>query len=296
LALCTRTPDDGTISGVPFRPIETVDQLPAIGTHREELNLDFKATLKDTKQAEIAKDVAAFANAAGGTLLIGATEDAATNTLGGWVPISSPDAHAAVTAVVEAVKERCSPSPVIDPKVIERSLGSFVVAVNVWPFPLLPVSVRVSADPALTDKQWNTWAVFVRVGNVTKNFTPEQAAMLMIPQLRQTISLLDAVPHDRRQSMRISFRMFHMTVGQRERVAYGDLVEVRPLENVAVFRSAKVKRHDHDATVPVDVAFHVPLNAIDAVWSEPHDHWSLRVNGWFRFVEGKGLFYLPNEE
>ncbi|MDF3069176.1 MAG: putative DNA-binding domain [Polyangiaceae bacterium] len=58
------------------RLIETWNALPrASGSHlQERLWFDLKETYASGKRAEMAKDVAAFANAEGGVLIIGAKE------------------------------------------------------------------------------------------------------------------------------------------------------------------------------------------------------------------------------
>ena len=60
---------------MPFKPVLSITDLPTVGTSREAFNYDFKCTVAGTKpttHAEMAKDVASFANASGGTILVGA--------------------------------------------------------------------------------------------------------------------------------------------------------------------------------------------------------------------------------
>lgn len=281
---------------MPFQPIQKREDLPEIGARREALNLDFKQTVEGAPVAELAKDVAAFANASGGTVLVGANEDASSGTLQGWVPMSKEKADAARASFDMAVRDWCSPAPVFSPEVIERESGQYVVAVNVWPYPLLPVSVRVKTDKALTGRAWDAWVVFVRVGTHNKPFTPEQAAMLMIPSVRHAVMMLDSIPDNKRTSVRVFLRD-HQT--DRQLRAHLALKCVDPLQNVAVFQGTSDPR-------PGDIAFqfvaawppvHIPLSDIDAVWSMQSGDWCLKVNGSIGTTTGDRAgepFYIPS--
>ncbi len=278
---------------MPFRPVITPTDLPTIGARREDLNFDFKREILKATQEELAKDVAAFANASGGTILVGADENFSTNALSGWFPLSETDAAGVKTAYENAVRNRCSPPPVIDVQVIPWTAEKYVVAVNVWPYPLLPVGVRVNPDKTVAGKKWDAWIVFVRVGTGTKAFLPEQAAMLMIPTVRHALMLLDGIPSNRRAGITTFFRMPQMVQdSQIRKRAHLDLLEVRPLENAAVFRGAQIQK-PNTYKVPAGI-FHVPLNEVEAVWSLQDGTWCLKLKGQIQAVDGKP-FYVPNE-
>jgi predicted HTH transcriptional regulator len=83
---------------------------------------------------EAAKDIAAFANALGGVILIGADEDKKRGMLGRYSPLTDPEAKTARDAWGEAVETRCSPKPMVNLVNVPCGQGC-VVAVNVWPFP-----------------------------------------------------------------------------------------------------------------------------------------------------------------
>src|SRR5947207_14973186 len=94
-----------------FKLIMRPEDLPPVGSAREILALDFKRDLYDlAKPFEMAKDVAAFANASGGSILVGADEDQARHVLASYKPISGEAIAAAQRGAVSgAVRDRCGP-------------------------------------------------------------------------------------------------------------------------------------------------------------------------------------------
>ncbi|MBK9035465.1 MAG: ATP-binding protein [Myxococcales bacterium] len=62
---------------------------------------------------EKAKDVAAFANHLGGTILIGAQEDRSSQVLT-YNPLTSKEADDSEKAIAQAINNRCRPTPLIN--------------------------------------------------------------------------------------------------------------------------------------------------------------------------------------
>lgn len=124
----------------------------------EGATIDFKAVL-DPKWPgfRLARQVAAFANAIGGTLLIGAVEEPGTDRLGTYRPLSHDDAVAVEKRYGDAVKDLCSPKPLIDINAIQKD-GGVVVAVNVWPFPGQAVGVRARVEQTAPHDRHSTGA------------------------------------------------------------------------------------------------------------------------------------------
>lgn len=90
-------------------------------------------------RCEAAKDIAAFANTRGGSILVGAREG--TFSIAKYEQIMELAAKHCAEEYVTALKE-CSPRPVIDPRVIRYENG-FVVRVIVEPYPAPPVAVNL---------------------------------------------------------------------------------------------------------------------------------------------------------
>src|SRR6266704_549497 len=112
----------------PIRSAADVQQRLIVRTTKENHWLDFKSALGGDGP-ENARDVAQFANASGGTLVIGALESA--RILTGFDNVPKP---ATVIAQVEAsVGGNLTPVPIIEPYIIEAAHGKNVVVVNVPP-------------------------------------------------------------------------------------------------------------------------------------------------------------------
>ncbi|MBK6692428.1 MAG: ATP-binding protein [Myxococcales bacterium] len=123
-----------------FAPITTAAHLPAADSAYERSTLDFKATSSPKPTFEQAKDVAAFANRFGGTILIG-FEERGDGRVGVLKPLTESYAAGVKNAVSNAVRDRCRPSPTVDIDVIAVGEDQRVLAVNVSPFFGQPVGV-----------------------------------------------------------------------------------------------------------------------------------------------------------
>src|SRR5947209_3105685 len=95
-----------------FIPYTDSTSLPAIGAGFEQAVLDFKLEAETTDAFQRAKDVAAFANHLGGTLLVGAKE--ANGVVAAYVPLTFAVATQVQDGFSQAVSQRCSPRPLID--------------------------------------------------------------------------------------------------------------------------------------------------------------------------------------
>jgi hypothetical protein len=271
-------------------PLFDPRELPEPGASREGLQLDLKATVDAKNGFELAKDVAAFANSAGGTILVGAHEGA-NNTLGKYAAMAESLAGTIRDAYNKAVSARCAPAPIVDPVLIPRD-GGWLVAVNVWPFPGQPVGVS-TRDHSRGGVGDNGWAFPLRTGVHTIFLKPEQLPMLMVPDARRVAILLEQVPLERRQKVQV-FWHDATSNGRHLQDRYLALVEVRPLENVAVF----VNRNVIDEMYPtmssgVTKALHLPLDAIRSVWSDGDGDWAVLITGRIEETVQHWLAWFP---
>jgi len=131
----------GNVPPVAF-PVSTQNDLPPVGGGREQFDFDCKGDVDETDTFELARDVAAFANLAGGVILVGAVEDPARGVIRKYRPMAEERAHLIAGAYSKSVAQRCSPAPLIDPTVLPLE-GAHIVGVNVWPFPAQVVGVRI---------------------------------------------------------------------------------------------------------------------------------------------------------
>jgi hypothetical protein len=173
------------------RQIIAAADLPPPGTSRERLDVDFKERIDPSNPFELGKDLAAFANASGGVVLVGAKET--NNHLDRYTPLSEIDATETREAFAKAARDRCHPPPVVDPVVLPQGAGH-VVAVNVLPFPGQPVGVWVECDKKKDGFGGRAYVFPVRVGIHTVFFRPEQLPMLIATDVRRVVSLLEGIP------------------------------------------------------------------------------------------------------
>jgi len=254
-------------------PLITRDSgLPSLGS-TETNTLDFKARYKRASGPpfdtfEMAKDVAALANAMGGTLLVGAQEDETGGVLKAYLPLTESDAKETTTAFEQAVKDRCSPSPVVNIERIHHSNG-YLLAVNVAPFPGQAVGVQVKGDKA---NGWGdiTWVFPLRVGTQTKPLRPEQLAMLMSPEYRRISILLG----DIKPGAQVYLEWPGSGSPDWAAFTFGS---VQPIENMIVIQWDRNRQ-----------TIHIPIDRILSVW---HDRtWRILIQG-VLMQKSSGIFY-----
>lgn len=240
-----------------FQPVTSPGDLPEAGSNAENLAFDIKQDVNPRAYAELAKDVAAFANATGGVILIGAAEDRKHGIIGRYMPVAADRAKQIRDAYNQAVRDRCSPRPLVNPVVIPCQEGS-VVAVNVWPFPGQAVGVRIEKEPL-------AFAFPFRTGVETIWLSAEQLPMLMVPEIRRISILLAAIPNGAWVVV-ITANEWRFT-----------LEDVRMLENVVVLTL-------RESPVTGDglhrgLKFHLPIDVIRSVWKDAEGTWQLRIAG-----------------
>ena len=244
--------------------------LPAVGHGYERATLDLKARCNLGKTVHLAKDVAAFANHLGGTILVGATE--ANSRVGAYTPLTEADTAATQDAISKAVADRCSPRPVLDFARYREGTG-FVLAVNVQPFIGQAVGVRVMADKASGGYGGDAYAFPLRSGSDSAYLLPEQLAMYMLPNLRRLeIMLAPLQPGDR------------ITVLGRT----GQGVPAQP--HVVKFKTIDVRlgsltvEFDKNLAGSADAC--LPLDAIRGIW-KADKRWHLSVKGQINPADGQ---------
>lgn len=240
--------------------IEREDQLPPAGPvdhrSREKLDIDFKRFADKAKISEHAKDLAAFANSVGGTLLVGADNES-NPTLLNYPGIRGQTA-AEVRSIYEQAGMLCSPTLIVDTIPISAG-GVQLVAVNVDPF----IDQLVGA-PAPNDG----WRFPVRRASQTDFVTPENIPMYIHRQARRSYLLLTSIPVTERRDVTIYFpRVANGMTG-----ALDTSHQLLTLESVPQDRNHIVLR---DGTRQV----RVPLADIVDVWAPADGSWAIKVSG-----------------
>jgi hypothetical protein len=238
-----------------FRPLTSTSKLPDTGAVETDV-LDFKGSIEPEKDGtidyvELAKDVAAFANAEGGTLLVGAFEDRRRGILGCYKPLTPEFVKQVRDAYSRAVAKFCSPSPLHDSQTIPFETGA-VVAVNVSAAIGQVVGVRARVDEA--------WFFPRRVGIETVNLRAEQLPMFMVPEIRRIAILLRGVP----ENHRLFLSQMTRTNSQGERAYFRSVDEAA---NVVILADEN------------NEAWTIPLDRIESVWEDPKG-WHLAYRTW----------------
>jgi len=247
-----------------FKPIFTGSDLPRPRIDRESNVLDFKAYVRPTteeQKTEIAKDVASFANADGGSIVYGAIE-AAGGLLDSYAPIAlEADAESFRQSVRDIAKTRCSPPLTIDVRTLARD-GGWVVVANVFSAPGQATGVTLRWDVRQTGKRIDTYFFPIRVGDSSdpEILNPEQIAMLMIPSLRRTLSMLRQIDIAGKEVVYVHENRFTQdTHPMRPAGRAMVLIELSELGNFAHF--VPKDGQDKDA-----VPYVVPLDAVQIIY------------------------------
>lgn len=233
-----------------LRPILAVDDLPEVGAATtEHLTCDFKVKAAGSR-FEMAKDVAAFANCYGGTILLGAAE--AIGAFGKYVPMDLASASIARREYEQAVRGRCNPAPLVSVDTIPYGgEQEVVVAVNVSPAIATPVGVRVKGDVADGFGE-SAYASPMRVTTQTIYLQPGQLSVLMLPKTRLAVVLLSRF----RGGDRLTLQYLRAQHGG---VYFEDAIfeSVDPLLNRVRLKLGGLDRN-------------MPLDAIESIWEDAH--------------------------
>jgi hypothetical protein len=253
-----------------FRRIASWSDLPRQSAPivRESYELDFKAHVEPDDRGEHAKDMAAFANTFGGTIVVGATENANSIDYHGL----PPEKAARIAKGYElAHRDWLSPKPRIDVKEFPAGDASRVmVAVNVEPLPGQIVGAAAyRRDGSVGDKSTG-WRFPYRVGRETEWLRPEQLPMMMDPITRRTAILLEAIPVEQRNEVQVEC-WYEYVPGGKPQVCAVQHDGVDLMANVF-----KVISRDG-----IDAHIRIPLDDVSAVWEIAPARWRVRVHGLF---------------
>ena len=254
-----------------FVPYSQSSLLPDEGGDYERATLDLKRSVDPKGGFHIAKDVAAFANHLGGTLLIGVTEN--RGRVAKYMPLGPADIAETRQAVSNAVRDRLSPKPLVDMAVVPRGDGG-IVAVNVWPFIGQPVGVRVTADKEADGHGGDAYVFPLRTMVDSVYLLPEQLPMFMLPALRRTVILLNSIPPGA-----IVHVIALSTSGSREE-GHCRITRIDELKNVVKFEPLpkQTPGAPHGGWITADKTY--PLDLIASV-SESIGKWDVYVRAWY---------------
>ena len=241
-----------------IQPIRTENELPPEERSYESLRYDFKGTVNPDDRAEMAKDVAAFANAVGGVILVGA--DAQGERLVRYQPLPQDHADKVLRSYDLAVRDLCSPKPVVEVAPIHHGDG-VVIAVNIWPFPGQPVGVAADRNSAVAA---TSFRFPYRTGTNTIFLAPEQLPMFMLPDVRRVAILLSSIPPEERKRVVLLGRA--RCAGDPTSRQIGSLEEL-DLEEVTMKNTVTFQKISAFGDV------YIPADSIDHVYRDADDGW-----------------------
>jgi hypothetical protein len=244
----------------------------AVLSKREDFVLDFKGprSPKENDLGENAKDMASFANVLGATILEGAAErpDGSVNLIG----LSREDARVIEQAYETARTLHCSPSPVVNTVTIPLSDEKVLLAVNVEPMPDAVVGARYVTKENPKDKRCY-WRFPLRSGRDTSYVEPAMFPMMMNPQIRRKIIMLEGIPLSERRRLLCSR-------GGDVRTASGIVKKEewfveQKVWHVDVMRNVLTLRLEDFNSDPLDI----PLDDVGRIWGQARGGWRIEVLG-----------------
>lgn len=264
-----------------YTRIETAAGLPPEGSlndrAREKSDLDFKTFADKATMWEHAKDVAAFANALGGVIVVGGDIESAPGQL--LYPGIVGQTVKQVEKLYNDAAQLCSPSPVVDVVPIPLDPKRSVVAVNVEPYldQLVASPAKIRDDHGNPSIQKDAWVFPVRQAAQTEWIKPENLAMYMNRDVRRAVLMLAKIPADKRASVRVSFhkkdkRGNPLHSAEPYRVPHMDLA----LGEISVEHNfLAIVKNTGSATCTC----HVPLTEVLDVWRQETGEWHVLLRG-----------------
>lgn len=225
--------------------------LPMPGLAHEMARLEFKLQVDAQNRVELAKDVAAFANGVGGTILIGVEREG--ERLKAFRPLARDASAKTMSGFDEAVRDWCSPKPLVEIHEIEQA-GGCVVAVNVWAFPGQAVGVRDG------NRSKARYFFPLRSGANTVYLTPEQLPMIMLPEIRRIAILLSQIPECERDRVSLCFLgpgISVQAVGYQPQPRWESLKLKAEFEDVVMRNTVEFEDDDGPVRIPADSIAHV---------------------------------------
>jgi hypothetical protein len=242
-----------------FRPFTETTPLPEEGTGYETETLDLKLSAELTTPFHRAKDIAAFANHLGGTLLVGFKEE--HGRVAKCVGMTDAELDRAQKEIGNAIVQRCQPSPFVT--YVPRRLDDdrFVLAINVWPHLNTLVGVKVDAVKDVEGYGGTAWVFPIRTVTNTGYLPAEQLAMFMSPEVRRAVILLSGIKTSDLVELRIFRRNDHTYI------ECFWMLEVDEQRNIVSFRE-----REHPIGNPARI---IPLDKIDSVYRDHRDRWCI---------------------
>lgn len=265
-----------------YRPIYRWEDLPELPPLKaqETYALDFKSQ-HNSDPSEHAKDMAAFANAYGGALLVGVAEKADNYER---CLLALSDATTVAKDYEDSARNLLAPRPHVDPVVVSfpGDDQKAVVAVNVAPFAGQLVGARIAGTEG--------WRFPIRTASRhTTYIDPEKAMIYADPRTRKAAILLEALPDNAK--LLVHVRTLRDDGGT-------------PVVGSDVFEGELAMVDAHANTIEAWVDYErenralilAPLEDVEAVWRS-RQQWAVRFAGYIRdrhhHGQPRSILYIP---
>ena len=264
------------------RPIESIEHLPAPGVASagdEATILDFKREQSPSVHAEMAKDIAAFANAFGGSILIGVVRENGKTVHRG---IPGDVAQSLKESYEQVAKDWCRPTPSVRPVIIQLGADLFVVAVNIEAY----VHGAVGAFIAPRGERLPHARIYPRrEASHTKFLEPEELPMLFNPHDRIIAIRLLRLTKQERAAIRLMVappppNLMHFPGSVRPGGPLTLCECMAELSDVDIDAGAAMfVVRDYEGQPCGDRPAAVPLSDVEDCWRGATGFWHVRVTG-----------------
>lgn len=236
---------------------------------------ELKAEMDPTHGVDLGEHVAAFANASGGTIVVGVPERY-ESPLYDVKGLSVPDAAALHHAFEMSVRDLCRPNAVLHQEQLRiPGTDRVLLVVNVDPSPMLPMGVRG------TKKDQKGWSYPLRVGSHTRHLTPEDLPMLMEPRIRRVRLALANIP----EAQRGHGQVYVLEKTSPLASLTGDAEQSRGYRYVP--HPCRIAAPKADSEIVILILYReaghehvaIPLVDVEAVWQLVRGSWALRAAG-----------------
>ena len=277
-----------------WEPITSENAVAKLAGASEHAILDFKSRYDfvsdKTKSFEIAKDICAFANHLGGTIVVGAEEGKGVRRglIAAFFPLTNPAPGELVKEVDRVIRNFCLPVPIVNAVSIELDAGQVkavlgreaaattVVAINVEPTLSTPIGCLSCVQHSNACKQAGTacvcagnvvpdaWRFPIRAIEGTDLLRPDQIARRM--NVTERRALLDLQTIEREEKILVWFNSG--TSFQRQAIPC-KITSLDPTIMACVLEMVHV---------PDAPKAEVPLFFVQAVWRSSQG-WNVAVDG-----------------
>lgn len=276
-------------------PISESNAEQTLETATERTTLDFKKTydLTDpTKRYELGKDVVAFANNLGGTILIGVTEGKGIHA-GRAVRFEHVQNSGELIKVLEAMVSLCRPVPVVVPEIVKLDAATQtsllnrpvdddveLLAINVYPLLATPIGAPSCDNEG--KRIPDSYRFPIRTIEGTRYLRPEELAFHMNSAERRILLQLSQIRADERDMIDV----WDYQLGDGLRPPRRCSLKSVEAESLSMTLAVMLAENPYEAEVP--------MTFVRAVW-KAKGRWNIALEGTVFYMKADTSFsgFIP---